>query len=183
MKSSVEANWWHYDIATRTLFYEIVEKNRTNLKKLRCTISAGETENSWVAIPVPQLEAKKQSVILWEDNEFSPGKELVESVRNWEIHSNSRVVSFGIYYMFVNQLIWEWEKGIPEIRLRGHYRDGTFFEDTLRLIIPFANGSALAISKSKNRKYFLQQRKTTIAEKPKKNHGPRRRKVSKVYEK
>lgn len=183
MKSSVEANWWHYDIATRTLFYEL--KEQTGLKKLRCTISAGETENSWIAIPVPQLETKKQPVILWEDNEFSPGKELIEGVHNWEIHSDSKVVSFGIYYMFISQLIWEWEKGVPEVKLRGCYRNGTPFEDTLRLIIPFSNNSALAISKSKNRKYFLQTpKKPRPAVKSKtKNHNPKKRKVSRVYEK
>ena len=174
MKSLITANWWHYDNATRTLFYETTEDGVSRLNKLICKISAGEAENSWLAIPMLQLEPNNDArVILWEDQEFSPGKDLVVMVKDWHIQSpGNNTYTLGVICVLASQLTWVWEAGLPTMSLIGHYSDGTPFEDTLRLIIPFENGSALAIG-SKERRYFLQASKGGIMPVPV-EHNPKK---------
>lgn len=69
-----------------------------------------------------------RQILLWKDKEFSPTNELVAEVCDWNISLN------------------------------GQYKDGATFGEALRLFVPLKNGSAIAIGKSRNRKYYLKSR-------------------------
>ena len=159
----VVADWWSYDDDTNTLYYEPITDvtdptNKPVFKQTRTFFFAeSDIGEGWI---VPS-EDENHSIILWKTSELTAGNDLVAEVVKWNLlatHHGEILEghTYGISVSVIdNKKPWVWEEGLPEVTLRGHYRDGGYFEDPIRLIIPLQSGGMIAIGKSRGRHYFL----------------------------
>ena len=155
----VAAEWWHFDPIDSMLYCEVKTTNG-GLKFLNfpCVVTEANDElDAWLAVNTEKDNC--QTVLLWKDKELVPEQEIVASVDNWRlrgIRSGHIAAGFtyGIYCAIFAHCRWQWEPGIPNIRLLGRYHDGATFDDSIRLLIPLQNDSVIAIS-NRNRQYYL----------------------------
>ncbi len=115
------ADWWYYDATKQLLYCEVKQDDKPTFVELECLITDSGVGNAWLAIST----STGQQLLLWEDKELSPEKELVAEVENWSL------------------------------AVQGNYKEGASFEDVLRLFIPLKNGAAIGIGKSRERHYYL----------------------------
>ena len=155
----IVAEWWHYDAEIATLYYEEANLPEPSLKKVQTSLyQTREIGDAWIG-----TSPLGEKIILWEDKELSPGKDLVAEVKSCELYATKgeeilKNFTYGIHCAVVEgKQPWIWEEGeeLPQVKIRGHYRDGGRFEDSIRLIIPLMKGSYIAIGKSRGRKYFI----------------------------
>lgn len=155
-QNTIVAEWWNYDIEIATLYYE--EMGTPGLQKVHTSLfSSSQIEDAWMGV-----SEEGKNILLWNDKELSPGNNLVAEVVNWNlraIHEGNVLerFTFGIYCAVIaGRLTWTWEEGFPNVSLCGHYRDGGYFEDPVRLLIPLETGGLIALGKARNRQYYVK---------------------------
>ena len=168
----VVAEWWHYDSISSTIYGEYkLKSDQLKTFHFQTLIVSADVDAAWLAID----KSTRQKFLLWNDRELVPEQEIVAEVWPWCLRSGN--LTYAIYACLLGGCRWEWSQEIPRVFLCGKYRDGGYFEDNLRLIIPLENDSAIAIS-NRNRRYYLHgpaiDREAVLS--PKKKHKSRRKK-------
>ena len=154
----VAAEWWHFDSVDSMLYCEVKTTNGLKFLNFPCMIAEADDElDAWLAIDTGKDNS--QTILLWKDKELVPEQEIVASVDDWSlrgIRSGHIAASFtyGIYCAIFTHCRWQWDPGVPNIRLLGRYRDGATFDDSIRLLVPLQNDNVIAIS-NRNRQYYL----------------------------
>lgn len=155
-EKTVVADWWSYDAEDAMLYYETKEDGKTPVFKKTHTYFFAESKigDGWIV--ASEEDEENTSIVLWNSSELNVGNDLVAEVVKWELSANSKEYTFGINTAVVTgKQPWVWEEGFPIVTLRGYYRDGGYFEDPIRLIIPLENNGMIAIGKSRGRHYYL----------------------------
>lgn len=156
-ENTVVADWWSYDAEDAMLYYETKEDNKPPVFKKTHTYFFAESKigDGWI-VASEEEDGENTAIILWNNSELNVGNDLVAEVINWNLCADSKEATFGIYAAIITgKQPWVWEEGFPIVTLRGYYRDGGYFEDPIRLIIPLEKNGMIAIGQSRGRHYYL----------------------------